>query len=191
MAQWLFKVGAAEDIRTKDNNGSTPLLSACNGGHLDVAHWLFEVGAAEDIRTKNNYGRTPLLRACDGGHLDVAQWLILAGAANNVTTGHVDQGILTRDVRQSDRPSIRGSLVRLIDAHCVFARLVVPATCIISATTMAKSSKHQRPGEGSTCLLPRLVGHEESLLSLVADFLGIVRGRELRYAREAIGHFEE
>ena len=121
----------------------------------------------------------------------MAQWLILEGAANNVTTGHVDQGILTRDVRQSDRPSIRGSLVRLIDAHCVFARLVVPATCIISATTMEKSSKYQRPGEGSTCLLPRLVGHEESLLSLVADFLGIVRGRELRNAREAIEHFEE
>ena len=52
-------------------------------------------------------------------------------------------------------------------------------------------SKHHRPGEGSTCLLPRLVGHEESLLSLVADFLGIVRGRELRNAREAIEHFEE
>ena len=112
----------------------------------------------------------------------MAQWLILVGAANSVTTGRVDQGILTRDVRQSDRPSIRDSLVRLIDAHCVFARLVVPATCIISATSMEKSS---------TCLLPRLVGHEESLLSLVADFLGIVRGREHRNAREAIGHFEE
>ena len=132
----------------------------------------------------------PLLHACFGGHLDVAQWLILAGAANNVNTGHVDQGILTRDVRQT-KTSIRGSLVRLIDAHCVFARLVVPATCIISATAMEKSSTHQRPGEGRSCLLPRLVGHEESLLSLVADFLGLVRGRELRNAREAIEHFEE
>ena len=120
----------------------------------------------------------------------MAQWLILAGAANNVTTGHVDHGILTRDLRQSYRPSIRRSLVRLVDAHCVFARLVIPATCINSATTMAKSSKHHRPGEGSTCLLPRLVGHEESLLSLVADFLGIVRGRELHNARGTTAHVE-
>ena len=39
--------------------------------------------------------------------------------------------------------------------------------------------------------MQRFVGHEESLLSLVADFLGIVRGREHRHAREAIEHFEE
>ena len=156
-----------------------------------MAQWLFKVGAAEDIRTASNADSTPLSKACICDHLDVAQWLILEGAANNVTTGHVDQGILTRDVRQSDRPSIRRSLVRLIDAHCVFARLVIPATCIVSATTTAESSHHQRPGEASNCLLPRLVGHEETLLSLVADFVGIVRGRELRNAREAIGHFEE
>ena len=56
MAQWLFEVGAAEDIRTKDNGGATRLLRACLGGHLDVAQWLFEVGAAEDIRTKDNVG---------------------------------------------------------------------------------------------------------------------------------------
>ena len=35
-------------------------------------------------------------------------------------------------------------------------------------------------------LLPHLVGHEETLLSLVTDYASIVRGRKLRSAREAV-----
>jgi len=74
VAKWLFEVGSAEDIRTKNNDGRTPMFAACWNGHLGVAKWLFEVGTTEDIRTKNNDGRTPMF-VCKEGHLDVVKWL--------------------------------------------------------------------------------------------------------------------
>jgi len=36
------------------------------------------------------------------------------------------------------------------------------------------------------CPLSKLCGHETTLLQLVADFAGVVRGRQLRWAREAL-----
>ena len=44
VCKWLFEVGAA-DI-TKATNSVTPMLAACEKGHLPVCKWLFEVGAA-------------------------------------------------------------------------------------------------------------------------------------------------
>ena len=69
------QVGAADDLRSPDHSGGTPLFWACAGGHLDVAKWLVEAGAAEDIWTKNDYDEAPLHRSCFGGHVDVVNWL--------------------------------------------------------------------------------------------------------------------
>ena len=164
---------------------------ACYGGHLDVARWLFEVGAAEDTRTPSNSGKTPMSLACSKDHFNVAEWLILVGAANN-TTGHVDEGTLADAVQPTTtRRIISWSLRSLIDAHAVFTHLVVPATCIVrssstSSATVAPNIKKQRSQQTDECMLPRLLGHEETLLSLVADFVGVVRGRKLRNTREAM-----
>ena len=46
MAEWLFEVGGAEDIRTKSSGGWTPVMAACN--HLDVYQWLLLESAAND-----------------------------------------------------------------------------------------------------------------------------------------------
>ena len=53
------------DTRTKNNEGSTPLLAACEGGHLDVTQWLFITVASEDTGTARSGGWTPFLGACD------------------------------------------------------------------------------------------------------------------------------
>jgi hypothetical protein len=39
--------------------------------------------------------------------------------------------------------------------------------------------------------LTLLCGHEDTLLALIADFVGLVRGRQLRNAREAFGLLEQ
>ena len=186
VAQWLFEVGTADDIRTKTNDGATPMAIACNYGHLQVAKWLFDVGAADDIKTADDYDQHPFLQiACDQDRLHVSQWLILAGSANNPVTGHVDASTLSRGVPEEYRPAIASSLRSLVHDHAVFTRTVVPATCLVrTPATLVAANKRQ--GIARACLLLRLVGHEETLLSLVADFAGIVRGRKLRNAREAI-----
>jgi hypothetical protein len=185
IAKWLFELGAADDIRTKNDDGATPMFFACHKGHLQVAKWLFDVGAADDIKTADDYSRHPLQIACDEDHLHVSQWLILAGSANNPVTGHVDASTLSRGVPEKYRLAIASSLRSLVHDHAVFTRTVVPATCLVR-TPAAVVAANKRQGIARACLLLRLVGHEETLLSLVADFAGIVRGRKLRNAREAI-----
>ena len=52
-----------------------------------------------------------------------------------------------------------------------------------SARYALRSKKPRTPPGPSPLNL--LCGHEETLLALIADFVGVVRGRQLRNAREA------
>jgi hypothetical protein len=80
----------------------------------------------------------------------------------------------------------------LLDQHSIFTRLVLPATCTAqaaSAKTTSSSRCAVRSKAASALLehspLALLCGHEETLLAHIADFVGVVRGRQLRNAREA------
>ena len=61
--------------------GATPLLIACQQGHLECARLLLEAGAAKDQAC--NDGTTPLYIACQQGYLDIARLLLEADAAVN------------------------------------------------------------------------------------------------------------
>jgi hypothetical protein len=70
VAQWLFEVGAAADVRTADENGVTPMFVACCQGHLDVAAWFFDnAGAAADVRTLDSARRTTVFAVCSWDRL--------------------------------------------------------------------------------------------------------------------------
>lgn len=197
VAKWLFKVGAAEDIRTKNNQGSTPIYIACSYGHRNMAKWLYASGAIEDTRVKNVDGYNPMMIACQRGGLQLVKWLFEVGAADDIHTrsnsgatpliiaqdceisswlilqgacndgnGHIAADILERDAR--NLTDISFALSDLIDQHALFSRLVIPAATL--------SLSH----------LTLLSGHEETILALIADFLGVIRGRLLRNAREAV-----
>ena len=90
VCQWLFEVGAKGDITKAINNGATPMLGACQEGHLSVCQWLFEVGAKGDITKADEEGYTPMLWACNGGHLSVCQWLFEVGAKGDITKADSD-----------------------------------------------------------------------------------------------------
>ena len=49
VCEWLYEVGAAEDITKASNNDGLPCRHRLLHGHLSVCKWLFEVGAAKDI----------------------------------------------------------------------------------------------------------------------------------------------
>jgi hypothetical protein len=175
-------------------------------GRLLVAKWLFEVGAAEDIRTKIKYGCNPLSRASSYTQDYNVLWLVLQGAANDETSGHVDATILVSDFEDSEdwskngsqndpdsRHAFRRNVTAVLDQQLLFARLVLPAirTAQAASAEAVPSSRHAlhskkpRAPQGLSPLA-LLCGHEDTLLALIADFVGVVRGRQLRNAREAL-----
>lgn len=185
---WEKHSGAASIIRAKSDHGETPLWNASLSGHLHVAKWLFDVGAAEDITTEDGCYNSPLRVACDEYHLDMAQWLVLQGAANGAD-GHVFDTCLISDVHLF-HVHLQGALELLVEARDVFASTVLIATRSRSRTAAAiwpsfsRAPKSSRSGPPH-CALALLRGLEDSVLAHVADFAGIVKGRQLRNAREA------
>jgi len=187
VAKWLFEVGADEDIRTMPI-GWTPMYTACWHGHLDVAKWLFEMGAAEDIRTTSIGCKTPLAMSCR--NIDVATWLILQGAAND-DDGHVDPAILQRAVHAGNRPRLIPPLQLLVNENASFQFLVLTAARFTAAPQKGAllHDSEKRANSTPRCALELLRGLEGSVLRLIADFAGVVRGRQLQNAREALHAF--
>ena len=62
------------DINSQDEGGTSPLLGAVQGGHLDVVQLLIDSGA--DMGSRTNDGRTALHFASQNGHVKVAKLLI-------------------------------------------------------------------------------------------------------------------
>jgi len=97
VAQWLFKVGAADDITTKDSFNLSPMFTACVRGQLRLAQWLFKVGAAEDIRIHDKLNITPFWAAYEGDNHVVVNWLIEVGAVMNPVTNQVNMKLISEN----------------------------------------------------------------------------------------------
>ena len=147
-----------------------------------------------DVRTANRYGYTPMYMACQFGHLEIAQWLICNGAANSTSTGHIDASVMDT-LRGLERlPALQSAINAHIKNHSNFTTLILPAVCAPfrgPPTSLERAAPHIRsrkrlmrtaPG---TCHLPKICGLEDSVVALIADFAGVVRGRQLRNLREA------
>ena len=80
--------GSLSILAAKNKWGFTPLLVACQNGHIEVVRWLITSGA--EIEATENQGATPLLLACQNGHIEVVRLLITSGAdvRTKDKTGH-------------------------------------------------------------------------------------------------------
>jgi hypothetical protein len=67
---------------SSNDQGNTPLLSACGSGLFDMAKMLIDAGAL--VNKKNIRGNTPLLAACAAGNPILVEYLLDAGAETNV-----------------------------------------------------------------------------------------------------------
>ena len=101
----------------------------------------------------------------------VAQVWILNGAANG-DDGHVDQAILQDNYGRhaSLRALLLAAFQESVTVHATFVALVLRAPPVGPAPRA----------------LALLRGHSGMLLRRVADFVGVVRGRQLRNVREAL-----
>jgi len=189
VAKWLFCAGAAVDVRTTDSDGMTPMFAACAFGHLTVAKWLFKVGAAPDIILQTRFGTPPLRYTLRNNNLLVVQWLLLQGAANG-SDGHIDDAVVHDALTTQRHPELRACLRRILDAHRAFTRVVLPAVACgrcpdRPARVDANDASSTEVAAERCSQMAALRGHESTLLRLVADYLGIERGRKLRNLREA------
>jgi hypothetical protein len=76
----LSRGGVSPDCR--DNQGSTPLIVACEAGNAALAGVLIRHN--EDVNAVDADDETPLIKAAYGGHLDVVQLLISKAADSDV-----------------------------------------------------------------------------------------------------------
>jgi len=155
-----------------DTNGSLMHI-ACEAGGLKVAKRLFLLSGPDGFHVRNARGETPLSVAFREGHFDVANWLVLQGACNTAD-GHVDSDLLFSDVPRKDLLVLRASLDRCIQEHRSFSVVLGAAT--LSAKTNASYPKSPL----------NHLAHDMMKLEVIADFVGVVRGRQLRNAREAL-----
>ena len=77
-----FLIGCGADVNAKRfDDHFTPLLYACQSGHLEVARLLLDEGAVVDARSI--YRATPLMWAASQGHTELCSLLIERGADVN------------------------------------------------------------------------------------------------------------
>ena len=80
----LLALGAKENqdyVNARDNSGTTPLITTCSNGHMNVATYLVEHGANIHLQDKNGY--TCLHNAAETGHVEVVSKLLGLGAKEN------------------------------------------------------------------------------------------------------------
>jgi ankyrin repeat protein len=81
VAAFLLSKGA--EANTKDGNDSTPLMLACEKGHLEVVEMLVEARKGLGLEERDHDGMTALQHAVHGGHKDVVTFLLSKGAEAN------------------------------------------------------------------------------------------------------------
>ena len=170
-----------------------PMHWACHQGKLDFVKWLFKVGAAEDIRDEDDDGLTPLKRAYTKAKIEVVTWVILEGGANN-EDGHFGPSRLRHDDDCNDK--IDEQLLQSLEEESLL-RTTFVSTVLNGISFEGSVSAHEtkRPGQRSRPGRPRplclLRGHHESIVLVIADFVGVPRGRCLRNLQEALSFLQE
>jgi len=150
-----------------------------------------------------------LVTCASAGNHDVAKWLILQGGAHK-DNEQVDKRAtlqMQASVHHEDHPftdtTIIDSLQQLTNEHANFTFIVLTAARFDGTSPSSwhfalqaavgalfdysgTATKKLRASASQSCKLGMLRGHEGSLLRLIADFTGVVRGRQLRRAREVL-----
>mmetsp|Transcript_48032 Transcript_48032/g.96718 ORF Transcript_48032/g.96718 Transcript_48032/m.96718 type:complete len:343 (-) Transcript_48032:174-1202(-) len=158
------------------------------------------------LRSVDAYGCSTLSLAAANGHTGVVQLLLLSGAANigdessagdgdedrTASFEHVDPNVISDDVYDFEAggsAALIQSLQALQAEHCAFTVLlgaVYKRAPLVSWRSESHASKKNRNSPLHSNPLPLLRGHESTLLRLVSEFAGVVTGRQLRNAREAL-----
>ena len=139
------------------DDGATPLMVAANRRHLKVVQLLVQAGA--DVNQTDNDGKTALFHASGQGQVELCGRLLIAGVTAQPRDFHYE--------RQPRKAQVLDWAAERLACHHCFMSVVLFA--------MHRSS--------GTALSLVMVGGRENVKRLVAEFLDIQIGRELRHLR--------
>ena len=214
MCKWLFKAGAAADISKANQHDHSPMHGACSYGHLSVCKWLFEVGTAADINRAYKNGGTPLKIVFEKEHWEIAHWLILKGALNVADYNYASHYKVLSDIPSLHRTIVVEWASEVVAKSTSFVNNFVlgtfhpegsaPTTTLLRraliATGVHSPDKADiiikyMPNEIQQALLLQelrpvpaltLLRAQAGPLELIADFLDVLRGKELLNAKNAV-----
>ena len=184
MCRFLFVNYGAKCTQTTDDGGvrQFPLYYAVREGNLDLCQWLCKHGAKEDIQRRNPPVGTPLqnttlTRCCcyTKGYLkkkfNIVQRLILNGSLccqdndDDVDDDcQIDEVILKRDLSVDSRPMILSWAQEELKIRNNFLFFLYG------------TSQHKQHHIFN--------GNKSGIMENIADYTGIVRGRDLRIIRQ-------
>ena len=167
VAKLLLELGA--NVETPGEGGETAVVVASMLGHAEMLRLLASFKA--DVTTPV-LGQTPLNRAVVEGHFEAAKQLILLGAP--VTIEDLKQSSLAAGDTRQLRADLQAWAADALVQHRIFNR-----------TFLFGCSVHEPHWEHGGIALTILEGVEE-VRGKVAEFVGIVVGKELRRTR-AVG----
>ena len=155
----LAEFGAC--VKTAGNDGATPVYIAAQNGHAEVIRLLASLKA--DVTTPDDDEWTPLAISADGAHFEATKALLLLGAP--ITIKDFKQyGYAPGDTRQL-RADLQAWAADALVQHHIF-----------TSTFLFGCSAH-----GDIALT--ILEGEEELRAQVAEFVGILMGKELRHTR--------
>ena len=170
-----------------------PMYAAAQYGAKAVCQWLYHHGAHSDISRVGRSGECPLSRALfPWSHptdptrdLETAQWLILHGAIPEDKEGNLCAPFMRKAFRMfgniahgSYQEGIerRKRLLQWAETVCVDHAAY---TTFLHGTLSRPSDKEEKPLSSSLSLARFLGGHED-LRKKIAEYVGVMTGRNLR-----------
>lgn len=182
LAKWVHAKGGGDDMHLRTTcNGNTALHIACAYNNLEVAQWLVAHGA--DISVRNRWSNTPLMEASRHNRLKIVKWLWWLNPPEfskktSLTEAFASTGcgelvlwlLLNGAVTHSSGNVCR---MRLAETHPYGALVKYVITHVLR-------DRDQKLHLLFLAVRSRL----GDATSMVFDYLGGIRGRQLRIARQ-------
>lgn len=190
MCRYLYYARRVDCTERSGFSGTFPMHEAAYNGHLDLCKWMYKHGGArEDIRGTLGSG-TSLLRVLlekpqDERNEETWKWFIMKGAlwGENDDSGRLDE-IMRREIPVSTflardiRPHLLEWVQNKIQIHNNYLRGFLGGVALCNRMLSQNLSPLQvLSGKADT-----------GIKALIADYAGVLRGRELRMFRHFADH---
>ena len=166
-----------------------PILAAAENDHLDICKWLFEYGgdAKYQINKKSSGGNTPLWKSKG----NTSRWLLRNGGGQHLSRRAMSN--LQIDGKKETNSNLLFWWMREnIQLHDTFILFLCGAAAITSTTSSSskysdgdirKYTRKRKIHQDQERSLQILDGHP-GIMELIGDYVGVIRGKELRMLQE-------